>query len=261
MNEAPERSSCSRPLQLLRWLNRRQITALVALLVVVGGGWAFVELADEVLEGDTIRFDKRVMTALRVEKEGRLDTPIGPKWLHNAARDITALGGIPVLCLVVGAVVGLLLLVKDHAAAVLVAATTLTGALVGLGLKALFDRDRPDFLKHLDDVLTSSFPSGHSMMAAIVYLTLGVLLANFVRQTRLKSYFLAVALGLTVMVGLSRVYLGVHYPTDVLAGWTAGLVWATFCGLLAESAKRIWRKRSTISVEARDTPPAPDQPS
>jgi undecaprenyl-diphosphatase len=75
-------------------------------------------------------------------------------------------------------------------------------------------------------------------MSAVVYLTLGALLARLADQRRVKLYFLAVAALLTLLVGLSRVYLGVHYPTDVLAGWSAGLVWATLCWLAARSLQR-----------------------
>jgi undecaprenyl-diphosphatase len=245
----------NRPLEwllaVLHWLRRREIATMVSLAIVVGGVWIFVELADDVMEGDTLRFDKRVMTALRVEVNGKLGGPIGPKWLHNAARDVTALGGLPVLVMVVAAVTGLLLLVKDYAAACLVAATTVLGAVIGLVMKEFFARPRPDFLERLDEVFTASFPSGHSMMSAIVYLTLGELLASFVKQRRLKVYFLAVAVALTFLVGASRVYLGVHYPTDVMAGWTAGLVWATFCGLIATFVKKTWGAGEALSVEGK----------
>jgi undecaprenyl-diphosphatase len=232
-----------------QWLRRREIATVVSLFVVVGGAWAFVELADEVLEGDTQSFDERAMRALSVEG-GESDAPVGPKWLRNGARDITALGGLPVLALIVAGVTGLLLLLKDYAAAILVAATTICGALVGLALKAIFDRPRPDIFERLDEVFTSSFPSGHSMMSAIVYLTLGVLLASFVKQRKLKTYFIGVAVLLTFLVGVSRVYAGVHYPTDVLAGWTAGLVWAAFCGLVASVVKKMSHDDMTVSVES-----------
>jgi undecaprenyl-diphosphatase len=100
-------------------------------------------------------------------------------------------------------------------------------------LKDVFDRPRPSVVPHLSYVATSSFPSGHSLMAAVVYLTLGSLLARLVQSARLKLYFLSVAVVLACLVGMSRVYLGVHYPTDVLAGWAAGLAWAVLCWLLA----------------------------
>ena len=112
------------------------------------------------------------------------------------------------------------------------------GLLVSTLLKAGYNRPRPDLVPHLSMVFTSSFPSGHSMLSAIVFLTLGSLLGRFVHEWRLKAYFLVVSLTLTFLVGVSRVYLGVHYPTDVLAGWTAGLAWALVCSLVARYLQR-----------------------
>jgi undecaprenyl-diphosphatase len=112
------------------------------------------------------------------------------------------------------------------------------GLLLSSGLKAMVSRPRPDVVPHLSIVYTSSFPSGHSMLSAVVYLTLGSLLAATTQQTVLRIYVLAVAVLLSVIVGVSRVYLGVHYPTDVLAGWVAGLGWALLCWLVARWMQR-----------------------
>jgi undecaprenyl-diphosphatase len=120
----------------------------------------------------------------------------------------------------------------------LLIAATLGGCTVSLLLKHAFDRPRPQLVPHLSIVHTSSFPSGHSMLAAAVYLTLGALLGQFVHERVLKAYFLIVAIALTVLVGLSRVYMGVHYPTDVLTGWTGGLAWALICWLIARFMQR-----------------------
>jgi undecaprenyl-diphosphatase len=117
-------------------------------------------------------------------------------------------------------------------------AATIGGTFVSLLLKNLFDRPRPEIVPHLSHVMTSSFPSGHSMLAAVVYLTLGSLLAAVMPTRGLKVYVLAVAVLLTIFVGLSRIYLGVHYPTDVLAGWLAGLTWALVCWLAARWLQR-----------------------
>ena len=105
-------------------------------------------------------------------------------------------------------------------------------------LKMLIDRPRPSVVPHLSQTLTTSFPSGHSMMSAVVYLTLGALLSRLVAKRRLKLYFLAVAVLLTLLTGMSRVLMGVHYPTDVLAGWAAGCVWASLCWLAARQLQR-----------------------
>jgi undecaprenyl-diphosphatase len=168
-----------------------------------------------------------------------LSMPRGPVWLQDVARDITALGGYAILILLVGIIAGFLQLDGKKGAVRFLAGAVLSGYLVGMGLKSLFTRPRPSIVPHLSPVFTTSFPSGHSMMSAIVYLTLGALLSRLeVNHPRLRLYFIVVPLLLTGLVGVSRVYLGVHYPTDVLAGWTAGLVWATLCSLVAQRLQR-----------------------
>ena len=119
------------------------------------------------------------------------------------------------------------------------------------GVKALLGRDRPSnlgFAIRQEDWLANSFPSGHSMLSAVVYLTIGTLLASFVRERRVKFYFLSVALALTFLVGVSRVFMGVNYPTDVLAGWSAGLVWALICWLAARYLQRRGAVESDIAT-------------
>jgi undecaprenyl-diphosphatase len=215
----------------LAWLASHEPIVLLALAIVVASVWLFADLADEVLEGDTSRFDERVLLMMRQADDPA--TPIGPSWLAEVGRDITALGGTAVLVLVIVAVCGFLWLTDKHGAMWLVLASTIGGLLLSSMLKYFFARPRPDVVPHLADVHTASFPSGHSMMSAVVYLTLGALLARLVARPLVKLYFLAVACLLSGLVGASRVYLGVHFPTDVLAGWLAGLVWATLCWLVA----------------------------
>jgi undecaprenyl-diphosphatase len=126
---------------------------------------------------------------------------------------------------------------KYHALLLLLAATG--GALLlSLLLKDVIDRPRPDLIAHRSHVMTKSFPSGHAMLSAAVYLTLGVLLARLTTSLRLKLYFLCIALLLTLLVGVSRVFMGVHWPTDVMAGWAAGLAWAIGCWLVARWLQR-----------------------
>ncbi len=163
---------------------------------------------------------------------------MGPAWLEEVARDLTAIGGIAALCLVTVAVGGYLLICRKYGALALLLAATLGGLLLSALLKERFDRPRPAVVPHKSLVMTSSFPSGHSLNSAVVYLTLGSLLAGLSRQRRLKVYFFSVALLLSFLVGVSRVYMGVHYPTDVLAGWCAGLAWALSCGLVARRLTR-----------------------
>jgi undecaprenyl-diphosphatase len=225
---------------LLDWIGRHETIVLVSLLGMVLAVLAFVALADKVMEGKTLRFDEWALKALRRRDDPA--RPIGPDWLAEMARDVTALGGVAVLALLTLAVAGFLWLRNMRGAMSLVLVATLGGLIESTLLKALFDRPRPSLVPHLTQTFTSSFPSGHSMLSATVFLTLGALLGRFVNEVRLKAYFLLVALVLTIAVGVSRVYLGVHYPTDVLAGWAAGLAWALACWLVA----RFLQRRGTV---------------
>lgn len=219
-------------LQGVRWLRENiDLLMLAGLALIVIAGWLVVELADEVLEGTTQQYDEWILRALR--EPGSTTDPLGPEWLEDMWRDITALGSATVLTLVTAGCAGYLFMRKRRRMLVLLAVATVGGLLVTLLLKNLFARPRPEFAAPDAYVLTASFPSGHSMLAAVVYLTLGVLLARTSDRYRYKLYFLSMALLVTVLVGLSRVYLGVHYPTDVLAGWSIGLIWALTCWLVA----------------------------
>lgn len=221
---------------LIGWLRDLDLVVLVALLVLAAGLWIFLAVADLVEGGRTQGWDERLLLAFR-DPQNR-SVPLGPKWFREVARDLTALGGVAVLFIITTAVVGYLAISQKYHAVLLVLAATLGGLGLSTLLKDAFDRPRPTVTSHLSYAVTSSFPSGHSMLAAVVYLTLGSLLARLVKPKRLKVYFLVVALFLTFLVGLSRVYMGVHYPTDVLAGWAAGLGWAVLCWLAARYLQR-----------------------
>jgi len=212
------------------------VRLLGVLLALVGCGLGFVALSDEILEQETQGFDEAVVRAMRRADDPSV--PIGPVWLRGAALDVTALGGVTVLTLVTLAVCGFLALVRHFRSLLLVLGATLGGAALNSALKALFARPRPAVVPHLAEAFSTSFPSGHAMLSAIVYLTLGALLAQLTKRQWLKAYVLGVALLLTFLVGLTRVFLGVHYLTDVLGGWMAGLAWALFTALLARAAKR-----------------------
>lgn len=162
-----------------------------------------------------------------------LRDPLGPKWVEELGRDFAALGGMGVLTCLTLAVIGYLILVHRRRTALLVAVAIGGGVLLSLLLKQGFDRPRPDLVPHDSYVYTSSFPSGHSMMAAVTYLTLAALLTRTQGPRRVKLYLLTLATLLTLVIGISRIYMGVHWPTDVLAGWTAGAAWALLCWQLA----------------------------
>lgn len=229
------------------------LTMLLAVFVLVGGVWGFVEVADEVTEGETKSFDEWAVRALRQPDDPA--TPLGPRWLHEVGRDITALGGVAILVMITLAVVGFLWMQKKYHAMWVVVAATAGGLIISTMLKNLFARPRPQLVAHLSHVYTHSFPSGHSMLSAVVYLTLGALLARFIEGRWSKFYFLAIAMLLTLVVGVSRVYMGVHYPTDVLAGWTAGLAWAVLCWLVARYLQRRGAvERDVDSAEPKGMP-------
>jgi undecaprenyl-diphosphatase len=216
--------------------DRDELMLLVGMLTLLGAVFLIVNLAGEVLEGDTLDFDKRMLSALR--KADNPSQPIGPAWLELAAFDLTALGGPTVLGLTVAAVVGYLLLMGlyRHAAFVLVASAG--GWLLNGILKEFFARPRPQVVPHLREVMSLSFPSGHALTSAAVFLTLGALLMRVAERRLVKFYIMTVAIMATLLVGATRVYLGVHYPTDVLAGWLIGVSWALFCWLLERSLER-----------------------
>jgi undecaprenyl-diphosphatase len=212
-------------------LGMQELLLLCALALVAGGIWGFLELADEVREGSTLAIDKALLLALRDPADpGKL---AGPPWLEEVVRDFTALGSASVLVFLTLSVLGYLLLLRRYALALLVVVAVSGGLLLSLPLKIALDRQRPDLVPALTPAQFASFPSGHSMAAASTYLTLGALLARVQPRRRLRIYFLALAMLVTILVGVSRVYLGVHWPTDVLAGWTAGATWALLCGLAA----------------------------
>jgi undecaprenyl-diphosphatase len=219
--------------ELRRWLtarDRTELTILVGALVLIGLLFVVVELAGEVLEGDTQRFDERIVASLR--SAGDPSVPIGPRWLQGAALDITALGSITVLGLTVVAVCGFLALQGLYRYALFVFVASVGGWILNDLLKLAFGRPRPDIVPHLREVLTLSFPSGHAMTSAVVFLTLGALLMRLPTRTVTRIYCIGAAMLATALVGLSRVYLGVHYPSDVLAGWLIGLSWALLCWLV-----------------------------
>ncbi|MBU8542067.1 phosphatase PAP2 family protein [Roseomonas sp. ROY-5-3] len=215
---------------------RLELGTVILLLLVAGSAWGFIELADAVVEGETLAIDRALLLAMRSPADPA--DPLGPGWLVEMGRDVTALGGVAVLVLVTLAVTVFMVLRRLwHAAGLLLAAVG-SGIIVSTLLKNAFERARPDLVPHGSYVATASFPSGHSMMAAVVYLTLGALLARVEPDGRVKVFVLCCAVLLTLLVGISRVYLGVHWPTDVLAGWTVGAGWALLFWLMARALQR-----------------------
>jgi undecaprenyl-diphosphatase len=203
----------------------------LAILIFCLGLFAFLYLADEVSEGETMQFDTRLLLALR--EPGDTTDPLGPDSVEEVFRDFTALGGVAVLSLITLVSVGYLWLMGQHRVALYLLFAIAGGVLLSGMLKHGFDRPRPDLVSHGSHVYTSSFPSGHSMLSAIVYLTGGALLAMVHAARRVRVFLIGCAILTTLLVGASRVYLGVHWPSDVLAGWAAGAAWAAACWLIA----------------------------
>jgi undecaprenyl-diphosphatase len=241
------------------WLGlaRREIGPIAAVLGIGFFLLAFRHIAEEMGEGDTHAFDTAILYALRTP--GDPSRPIGPAWLTTAATDVTSLGSITVLTIIVVLVCGLVLsLRRVREAAFLLAASAGGIALTGL-LKDVFQRDRPPLILHLVPAVNASFPSGHATLSATVYLTLGALIAHFAQRRRVRVYALSAAVILAVVVGMSRVYLGVHWPTDVLAGWCVGAAWGLICwsaALLIERATH--RRLSTGPTTVVETLPLPE---
>jgi undecaprenyl-diphosphatase len=218
----------------LAWL----LVGLAGCVLLLG----FLALAGEVMEGDTLAFDTKILRAFRSDVDP--SRPIGPAWVEGALFDLTALGGPTVLGLMVIAIVGYLALQRRYRTATFIFITASTGVVVGYAMKALFMRARPTVVPQLRPVAETSFPSGHAMQSAIVFLTLGALLMRIAEGRLTKLYCFVVAMLLTFLVGVSRVYLGVHYPTDVLGGWIIGMLWASICWLDAQHYEVGRRKRT-----------------
>lgn len=226
----------ARASRLERW-------TMIVIAVTAAALFAFAKLGEEMVEGDTRTFDEYLLLSLRTA--GNPSDPIGPGWFEEMMRDFTALGGTGVLIIVTLAVIGFLMIAKKRHMALTVAVAVTTGMLLSQTLKWGFARPRPDLVPALAQVYSHSFPSGHAMVSAVVYLTLGVLLARSPIRTAMKAYLLALAILLTLIVGISRVYLGVHWPTDVLAGWAGGAAWALICWLAM-----LWlQNRGSVEVD------------
>jgi undecaprenyl-diphosphatase len=248
------RAAPSRVRLKFRWrdFSWGQFVVLSAVCVCAGGLFAFAHIMDEMMEGDTGAFDQALLLALRNPADHA--DPIGPHWLEIMFRDFTSLGSHAVLTLIgVVALVYLLMQRKMLSAAMLVVSFA-GGMVLNSVLKLGFARPRPDLVAHLVEVQTASFPSGHAMLSAVCYLTLGALLAGVAQERRSKAYILGTAVALTAVVGASRVYLGVHWPTDVLAGWCVGAAWAMACWLGVRGIL-LWQNRRMAGAEREGTPP------
>ena len=197
--------------------------------VFLGALAFFVALAANAPQGTYVPLELQLMRDMRHGGH-----PVGPTWLAGAVRDLTALGSAIDIFLMIVLIFAYLCLTRRYGFALWLVAATSGGEVLNTALKGLFDRPRPEAELHLVAVTSTSFPSGHAMAAAIFYLTVGLILVRLATRRREKVFFMATAVLLTGLAGFSRVYLGVHYPTDVLAGWAAGAAWALSCCFVAD---------------------------
>lgn len=233
-------------------LARAEIAPLSALLVLMIGVLAFIEIADDMSEADGQRFDQAVLAMMRpvADDPGR---PWGPWWLHEAAADITSLGGISVLGLFALIAIGFLVMQRKRLSALLLIVGLAGGVVLSEGLKAVFERERPPLEYQTVETLNASFPSGHALLSTVFYLTLGVMLTRAFSQRRLKAYALGVGVTVALLVGVTRIYLGAHWTTDVVAGWCVGAAWAMALWLVAYAAQRVAAKNRTSPLVDEDT--------
>jgi undecaprenyl-diphosphatase len=215
---------------LITFVRAWEPRALAALLVMTMAIWGAIALSEAVREGETARWDRWLLEAGR--EPGNVEVMKGPPWFPEFVRDITALGSFAFLAGSTFSVAGFLWLSNRHKTAVFLMVAVVSGAAASSLLKLVFSRPRPEIVPHLAHVASASFPSGHSMVSAVTYLTLGGIVMAVVHGRALKLYVLGLAVTLTALIGISRVLLGVHYPSDVLAGWTFGLAWSEACWLV-----------------------------
>jgi len=229
---------------------RQEVVAVAGLLVIAAGVLTFLRLADTVEQGGGKGYDWRLLQAMRPYAEDPT-RPWGPWWLHEAAVDITSLGGISVLGLFALIALGLLLMLGKRLSAVILIVGLVGSVMLSEGLKAVFDRVRPPDIYQAVDTLNASFPSGHALLATTFYLSVGVMLTRAFPHRHLKAYAMGAAILIALLIGVTRVYLGAHWASDVLGGWSVGAAFAMVLWLFAYVVER--RQRVKLG-RLQDTP-------
>lgn len=222
-------------------------TEVFGLLMMLTGLTVFVALAAQLGTPSVQRFDETVVRSLRNAED--LTQPIGPGWFKELARDFTALGGYGILSTITILITTFLHLERRPARAHFVVVAIVAGYSLSMTLKALIARPRPNIVPWLSHVHSSSFPSGHSMMSAVVYLSLGLMLSDLTSRRLVKTFVVVAPLTISAAVGFSRVYMGVHYPTDVVAGWWLGISWSLACWLAIRRWRAFREVRKALSTE------------
>ena len=222
-------------------LARTEIAALGALFIVALGSLTFADLAEDMRDPDNQMFDTRVLHFLRPYADDP-SRPWGPWWMKEAASDITSLGGISVLALFATIVVVFLVIQRKWLSSVLLLVGLGGGVMLSEGLKAIFERDRPPSIYQATETINASFPSGHALLSAVFYLSLGVMLTRAFPERRFKAYVLGVGIVITLLIGITRIYLGAHWASDVFAGWSVGAAWAMALWLVSYAVSRLQRR-------------------
>lgn len=231
--------AASRFTDLVRGMRDMRIATIPVMLVaiVAAGIYTFLAIADEVSENEIARIDSYLLLLFR--NPGDVSDPVGPAWVEQTVVEITTLGGYPVLVTLVSVVVGYLLVSRQFGPALFTLGSIISGTVASHLLKMVYDRPRPDIVNHLVETHTASFPSGHATMSAVVYLTLATLIVRLVDDVSVRVYVICVAIFLTFAVGMSRIYLGVHWPSDVAAGWALGAAWACLSWLAVTGLRKL----------------------
>jgi undecaprenyl-diphosphatase len=237
----------------VRWLSRHVRNAYTTFGLLILGGltiaifltFGFAKIAGTVVEGDTAGFDNAAMRFM-----GEHQSPM----ISRAMVEVTMLGTGIVVAMIIGVSALFLWLYDYKNSATLLLVTTLGGLLLNYVLKLGFDRPRPQFFEWGTHAMTSSFPSGHAMSAAIVYPTVAYLAARVQKTHGARIATMLTAAVLVLLVSFSRVYLGVHYPSDVIAGVVVGLAWSAFCMTTLELSQ-IYAKRNAPAMVEGEHPP------
>jgi len=207
-----------------------QLTFWLAVVVIIASLFIFINTTIAVNAGGQLSYDRLILEMMRTGPQ-QLE-PIGPGVMTEIVKDLSAIGSKYVLAVLTMIVACFLLLRKHYFSALVLLVITGSGVVVIFSAKAIMCRPRPEIITHMAEVSSQSYPSGHSSLSAIVYLTLGTMVARVQSQKWIKAYCIVVALLLTLISGITRLYLGVHYPSDVIAGWTLGVAWALICWIL-----------------------------
>ncbi|MDQ2890961.1 MAG: phosphatase PAP2 family protein [Gemmatimonadota bacterium] len=216
------------------------LTAALGFVLIIGfvaaaiTGWVFTELAETVQSGATLGFDDTVLRWMAAHQSALATT---------AALELTALGTGTVVVMMTVVTGMFLALTGQRRPAILLVAATIGGLALNLVLKLHYHRPRPHIIPWATDVVSSSFPSGHAMNSVIVYGTIAYLAARLSTTRWLRAVTQLMAVIVVIGICASRVYLGVHYPSDVLGGAIVGAAWAVLCMSALEAVQRIRGER------------------